>query len=306
VDDVAMVTGTPVFNNPEGFELGLGDWSTDRGTWQVGVPTVGPPVNSLGSHAFSGTNCAATVLGGNYAASVDSRLISPAFTVPAANQSPRLRFWQWYSTEDGVDDGIVEIKAVGSNTWTTISPTAMGTSGGAFWTRTSLDLSSFAGKTVQIAFHFYSNGPGVQGLGWYVDDVAMVTGTPVFNNPEGFELGLGDWSTDRGTWQVGRPTSGPGAAYTGTNCAATVLAGNYQPYVNSRLISPALILPAASSSPAVRFRQWFNFAPGDQGIVEIKPTTSASWTVLATYSGVSGAWTYGCDRNWWAEKWYGR
>src|SRR5205807_8155512 len=66
---------------------------------------------------------------------------------------------------------------------------------------------------------------------------SLVTGTPVFNNPEGFEGGLGDWSTERGTWQVGVPTSGPRAAYTGTNCAATVLAGNYPDYVDSRVRS---------------------------------------------------------------------
>src|SRR5204863_281019 len=97
LDDVAVVTGTPVLNNPEGFESGLGDWFSESGTWEVGVPTSGPPTNSLGRRAFSGTNCAATVLAGSYASYVDSRFISPAFAVPAANSSPRLRFWHWFS-----------------------------------------------------------------------------------------------------------------------------------------------------------------------------------------------------------------
>jgi len=56
-------------------------------------------------------------------------------------------------------------------------------------------------------------------------DCGLLTGTPVFNNPEGFENGLGDWYAESGVWQVGVPTSGPGAAHTGTNCAATVLSG---------------------------------------------------------------------------------
>ena len=41
----------------------------------------------------------------------------------------------------------------------------------------------------------------------------------------------GNWSTDWhitfGTWEVGIPTSGPGSAYNGQNCAATILNGNY-------------------------------------------------------------------------------
>ncbi len=288
VDDVALVTGTPVFDSPEGFELGLGDWSAERGTWQVGRPTSGPGA------AYTGTNCAATVLAGNYAASVDSRLVSPPFVVASAASSPRLRFGHWYSFSSG-DQGTVEIKVVGSNTWSAISSSYTITGSGA-WTRPSLDLSAYAGKTVQVAFHFVATDADPfnadESTGWYVDDVALVTGTPVFDSPEGFELGLGDWSAERGTWQVGRPTSGPGSAYSGSNCAATVLGGSYAATVNSRLVSPVFTVPVAAASPAVRFRHWHSFSSGDQGTVEIKPVSSNSWTVLATYSSTSGGWSY--------------
>src|SRR6185369_3482528 len=129
-DDVAVVTGAPVFNNPEGFELGLGDWYTESGTWEVGVPRSGPPTNSAGRRAFTGTNCAATVLAGNYANAVDSRLVSPAFLVPASSTNPRLRSWHWYSFAgpycpfncDEGSYGYVEIR-VGTNNWQQISPT---------------------------------------------------------------------------------------------------------------------------------------------------------------------------------------
>jgi hypothetical protein len=295
VDDVALVTGTPVFNNPEGFEGGLGDWAVDKGTWQVGVPTSGPGA------AFSGTNCASlAVTGGNYQPNVDSRFISPPLAVPTPNQSPRLRFWHWYSIGGG-DHATVEIMPAGSSTWTSISPDYGDVGnvnavrgGGGVWTRPSLDLSLYAGQSVQIAFHFASDGGSAvaPNAGWFVDDVALVTGTPVFNNPEGFEGGLGDWAVDKGTWQVGVPTSGPGAAYTGTNCAATGLAGNYPANMDTRLISPSLTLPAADASPGLRFRGWFRFASGDQGVVEIKASSASSWTPLYTNSGISSGWTY--------------
>ena len=302
VDDVALVTGTPVFNNPETFEEGLGDWAVDGGTWQVGSPTVGPPTNAVGGHAYSGTNCAATCLTGQYQIDVDSRLINlAAFVVPAASQSPRLRFWHWYSIQTG-DSAIVEIKPVGSNTWTAISPNYNGTNvlkgGGGAWTRPSLDLSAYAGQTVQITFHFISNGDVNVDVGWFVDDVALVTGTPVFNNPETFEEGLGDWAVDGGTWQVGSPTVGPptnavgGHAYSGTNCAATCLTGHYQQNVDSRLISAPFTVPPSGASPALRFRNWYSFQSGDSGTVEIKPVGSSAWTGLTTNSGANDLWAY--------------
>ena len=184
---------------------------------------------------------------GNYAASVDSRLTSPIFTVPGANQNPRLRFWHWYSFSSG-DSGVMEIKPAGSNTWTAISPTYTGTSS-EVWSKPSVDLSAYAGQTVQVAFHFVATDVSYypdESTGWYVDDVALVTRTPVFNNPETWETGLGDWSAEQGTWEVGQPTTGPGSAYNGTRCAATVLAGNYAASVDSRLLSPVFTGPVQS------------------------------------------------------------
>ena len=291
VDDIAFETGTPIFNNPEGWEGGIGDWYAESGTWQVGIPTSGPGA------AHTGTNCAATILNGNYPSGANSRLISPSILVPAASQFPRLRFWHWYQFAYN-DIGVVEIK-VGTNAWQAISPQYGGYSGD--WTYASVDLSSYAGKTVQLAFHLiYQSGYSGTSAGWYLDDIALLTGAPVFNNPEGWEGGIGSWYAESGTWQVGKPTSGPGAAHTGTNCAATILNGNYPSGVNSRLISPAFILPPASTSPFLRFWHWFQFAYDDYGVVEIRIGTNA-WQTLAacdgsypTYGGSSGAWTEPC------------
>src|SRR5208282_5476265 len=85
-------------------------------------------------------------------------------------------------------------------------------------------------------------------LGWFVDDVEVVTDQPGVSFPESFEAGIGDWAVDFGTWEIGQPTSGPKAAHTGTNCAATVLAGNYANNVDSRLISPPFLVPASGNA----------------------------------------------------------
>ena len=100
VDDVEVVNDPPGVSFPEGFEAGIGDWAVDAGTWEIGSPTSGPKAT------HTGANCAATVLAGNYANNVDSRLISPPFQVPASGNAA-LSFWQWYSFENA--EGFVEI-----------------------------------------------------------------------------------------------------------------------------------------------------------------------------------------------------
>src|ERR1043165_1415496 len=222
----------------DNFEDGNGDsrWNAETGTWQIGSPTIGPNTNKLGFRTFSGQYCATTGLNENYPAGLDTRFIRIAsFVVPATNQFPRLRFWHWFNF--GYETfGTVEVREAGitNSNWTAISPDYFGYNSSGVWTRPSLDLRSYSGKTIQIAFRIQSQCCAPQGgPGWYIDDIALVTNTPAFHNPESFELGLGDWSAETGTWEVGVATSGPPTnalgfhAFTGTNCAATVLAGNY-------------------------------------------------------------------------------
>ncbi|MCK6620794.1 MAG: T9SS type A sorting domain-containing protein [Calditrichaceae bacterium] len=280
IDDVVVITGPVVFNNPETWETGLGDWYASRGTWEVGMPTSGP------GSAYMGQNCAATKLSDNYHANVDSRLISPPFTVPGANQNPRLRFWHWYNISSG-DQATVQIK-VGAGNWQTISETYTNT-GSAAWTYPFIDLSAFSDSTVQIAFYFTSDGNVTTvNSGWYIDDVVVITGPVIFNNPETWETGLGDWYGSRGTWEVGMPTSGPGSAHTGQNCAATKLGGSYHANVSSRLISPPFTIPAVSQNPSLNVWHWYSFSSGDAGNVQIK-TEHGQWqTILGPFINTSG------------------
>jgi hypothetical protein len=274
-------------------------WSADFGVWQIGSPTTGP---AAGDRTHSAPYCATTGLTADYPLTMNSRLIrTQTFTVPAASQFPRLRFWHWYDFTiwASSDYGVVEIR-IGTGAWQAVSPQYTGSSGD--WSCAAVDLSRFAGQTVQLAFHAVDTNGKYPDVGWYVDDISLITGTPVLNNPEGFETGIGEWYADQGTWTVGSATKSGGAtkdalgaqAHTGYKCAVTVLNANYPLTMDSRFISPPFVLPPASSSPYLRFWHWYNFTiwnSSDYGVVEIRVGTGAWQAVSPQYTGNGGNWT---------------
>lgn len=289
IDDVSVLKGPLNLNNPENWETGLGDWAVERGTWEIGKPTYGPDKTT------SGINCAATVLDGKYDEWVDSRLMSPKFKVPDSSQSPRLRFWQYYSFSAD-DKGYIEVKAEDQD-WEKISLDYTNTA--IEWTYTLFDLTPYSNKNIQLAFHFisqaktyYSGTYTHTSSGWYIDDIAIITGSVTFVNPEDWENGMGDWSAERGTWQIGKPTTGPGKAYSGENCAATVLGDNYEEWGDSRLVSPKFEVPSTDQNPSLRFWHWFSFSTDDKGFVELKINDN-DWQQISTdYVNTSGnVWT---------------
>ena len=118
---------------------------------------------------------------------------------------------------------------------------------------------------------------------------------------DNFEGGLGNWSATNGVWEVGVPTSGPAAAYSGSNVAATVLAGDY-PKTTSSLASPSIALPTISANEELHLRywHWFSLAGSpymyDRATVGLQEQTAPGvWgpaTTLASHPGVSGGvWT---------------
>jgi RHS repeat-associated protein len=180
VDEVTLRTGPDIFNNPETFEFGWGDWSTDYGLWQIGMPTYGPPVNTnTGSRAHSPVSVAATILNGNYSASSVGRLTSPSFNVPSVNPGSvlALRFWQYYQYGTG-DAGLVQIAPVSSPTnWTTLTIAATnGTS--TNWTQAIVDLTAYQGQQVRLGFYHTANSDASVGAGWYLDDVSLSSFVP--------------------------------------------------------------------------------------------------------------------------------
>lgn len=265
------------------------DWNSDYGVWEMGVVTSGP------NNAFVGRQCAATKVAGDYPDNVNTRLIRfTTFVVPDVSLNPRLRFWSWHSFNCG-DYGKVQIKVQGSDIWEDLPDATFSSHSSGVWSYRAIGLFKYAGKTVQIAFFLHSEdcwpGGWETGPGWYIDNVAVVTGSEVVNFPEQWEqMGIKDWNANHGTWEVGVPTSGPNNAYSQPFCLASVLDGAYGDNTDSWFTSPPFKIPPANTQPSLRFRHWYSFNCGDWGKVKIY--FKNAWVDIDTYSGTSSGWAY--------------
>ncbi len=298
IDDIEVVKLITEFTGD--FEDGWVDWRASNGVWQVGASTL---VTCPG-----GEQCAGTVLNGSYSDNIDSRLVSAPMDVPFVDfpdQEIRLRYWQWFAywTNDGAIVQISELEA--TNTWSewsdlggAISVPAGESLNSIGWSRTDVSMTAYAGKTVRIGFYHTTESPGIW-RGWYIDDIEVLKLIPEFTGD--FEDGWGDWSASQGVWQIGAPTTGPGACLTGASCAATVLSGNYYRYTDSQLVSAPIRLPddAGLELNLLRFWHWYSFSTNDSGTVKVRAFDDGAGQWLAwkdvpgggPFSGASGVWS---------------
>jgi len=272
------------------WESGIGNWWVDNGVWEVGVPTsgIGPGA------AYQGSQCAGTVLAGNYPEGANSRLISPYINLPSISNPGDeifLRYYNWFQLNTSFFGAYREIiqLSVGAGNWQTVYDGFTGNSSG--WYQEMINLSAFADSTVRIAFYIspgFWTGADLPGI--YIDNVTIEIGAFPYFNPENWENGIRDWWVDQGDWQVGHPDStGPCGAYTGQNCAATALSGNY-PSQTTRLISPPVTLTALPGQyPGMFFWHWFQ----NSGLGRVQISVNyGSWLDLTNnYSGTSSVWT---------------
>nr|WP_319393901.1 hypothetical protein [uncultured Desulfobacter sp.] len=159
-----LASDSPIFE--DNFDV-TNNWSADNGVWEVGIPTSGP------GSANSSTNCAGTILNGNYPDNTDSRLIGP-FRSPwdqgielpevTGDEEIRLRFWHWFSYSnynypnhyDRYDKGHVQVDVFDEDTgswpgnWQTLGSVQAYS---PVWSLMSVDLTAFAGQKIRIAFY---------------------------------------------------------------------------------------------------------------------------------------------------------
>ena len=128
----------------------------------------------------------------------------------------------------------------------------------------------------------YSLGDTVDLCAWFMDAQnnisARVCNSIIYGVD--WESGIGNWFADNGVWQVGTPTAGPTACNTGTQCAGTNLAGDYPVDTDSRLVSTPIILPTlvGLEESHLRFQNWYSYAGGDGGQVQVQVWDAATST----------------------------
>jgi len=148
----------------ETFESGSTSWDIN-GCWGIGQPTTGP------AGGYNSVNCAATNLEGNYPNNANEWLISASIFLPEISNplgEYKLSLWQWFAIESGYDNGYVKISIDQGINWDVIHSI----SGSSGWAETTIDITSYQGQNIQLAFHFTSDG-SITHEGWYFDNLRI-------------------------------------------------------------------------------------------------------------------------------------
>jgi len=165
---------TPVAPYTDDMESGVNDWTAD-GLWHQVVYTSPYPASHSGSHSWWYGQDITGTYGTGAANSGD--LTSPPVYIPDSGYY--LRFWYWYETETqgpdfdtrvvqiSVDDGpfydVLQLYDDPMNRWLQSQ---------------AIDLSSYAGHTIQVRFHFDTLDEYFNDYrGWYIDDFE-ISATP--------------------------------------------------------------------------------------------------------------------------------
>lgn len=181
-------------------------------------------------------------------------------------RQPGMRFW-----------GIVDMERTAGDhkngTWSGVIPAEIASTPQIQYYIEAVDYGN------NHAFHGTSRNPHV---------ITMLDGiTPGYM--QNFEGSTAGWVSTGGVWEIGEPTSGPGAAYSGTKVAATVLGGNYPDNANAMLISPPIDLSGGPA--ALRFRHWYQLENGwDFGVVAVTGDGGNTWETPLVYTGANGSY----------------
>jgi hypothetical protein len=261
-------------------------------TWAWGAPSSGPMA------AHSGANVWATNLSGTYNNSEDGYLISPVINLSAYSGSGiSINWWQWFQVESSFDYVSLEVSSDGGTSYSVVyGPTS--TSAAAWGRQTVTVGSSYAVSNFRFRLHFTSDGSVVY-AGWYVDDFCVAPASAGTGSSESFDSGNGGYTvTLSGTttsWAWGAPSSGPGAAHSGSYLWATYLAGNYYDYEDGYIASPSINLSGLSAEPSIPLTWWSWYAGEtccDYARVDASADGGTSWTTVwgPNYGSTTGSW----------------
>ena len=110
----------------------------------------------------------------------NSYLLSPLLDLSGVSQAT-LTFWDAYDFSSGLEEGQILISTNSSASFSSL-PVLADFSGqsATVWQEESLDLTAYAGKTIQIVWQYAGVSIGTPTYGWLVDDVA-VSGAAIGN-----------------------------------------------------------------------------------------------------------------------------
>jgi subtilisin family serine protease/chitodextrinase len=154
---------------------------------------------------------------------------------------------------------------------------------GSYETFTVTGLSH--GTTYYFALKVIDNVGNPSGLS---NSVSETTITPTVIFLDDFESGVGGW-THSGigdNWELGKPTSGPGYAISGSNAWATNLDGDYGlDYMLTYLVSPSIDLGGFTSAQLTFYHHYHTESYWDGGIVEVSPNGGITWVQITPQGG---------------------
>ena len=214
--DSNIVTVTTGSADPELYAQDFEDPSTD---WTGGVS--GSAWAVVDCPAGRPGRCATDSPNGDYDNDEDNRFDSPPIDLTGVAHA-RLSFEHRYDLEAGYDFGSLVASRDGGP-WETVFRVTGSSSG---WTRTSVDLGSFIGSSIELSFVVQSD-ESITLDGWVIDDVRIDAVTPDRVDTTVFSDPLRDspyWTTTGGwTFSGGGLATSAGASYANSQLAAASL-----------------------------------------------------------------------------------
>ena len=165
----------------EGFENGLGCWTTVNGSAD-GFPW-SSIINNANIAAHSGLGMAASVSYNSGAVHANAWLVSPQIVLPTTTDSLKLSWWFRVNGSYPEDKYEVRISTTTSDTasFTTQLFNILPTAANDDWTREVVDLTNYAGQSVYIAFHHYDS---YDADFLAIDDIEIFQGAYVAPDPD--------------------------------------------------------------------------------------------------------------------------
>jgi hypothetical protein len=128
-----------------------------KGMWGTKLNDCYSPLgNNTGS---SSTSCSNTTPS-------DDSILSFKVTIPSGWSTATMTYYSWDDVNGYFD--WMEIRVNNTSVKTFCNPTTKPTA----WVKNTVDLSTYAGQTITVAFHFMASTV-VQYAGWYIDDLSI-------------------------------------------------------------------------------------------------------------------------------------